>query len=91
MPNLLQDGKVPSVLNGGLSNEYVVGTLAILLLVGAVLEKAMIDLKEDLKGPKELANFYNMFNEEGFDVPGNYQFDPLGFGKILCGDDKNKR
>ena len=91
MPNLLQDGKVPSVLNGGLNNQYVLGTLFVLLIVGAFLEKAMIELKEDLKGPEELKNFYNMFNEEGFDVPGNYQFDPLGFGKILCGKDKSKR
>lgn len=91
LPNLLQDGKVPSVLNGGLNNQYVVGSLAIMLVVGAYLEKAMVDLRKNIKGPEELQNFYDMFNEEGYDAPGNYQFDPLKLGKILCGNDSERR
>lgn len=91
LPNLLQDGKVPSVLNGGLNNQYVLGSLAIMLIVGAFLEKAMVDLRKDIKGPEELKTFYDMFNEEGYDAPGNYQFDPLGLGKALCGQDAEKR
>ena len=39
LPNLLQNGKVPSVLNGGLTNEYVLVTLFVLMAVGAFLGK----------------------------------------------------
>lgn len=91
LPNLLQDGKVPSVLNGGLNNQYVLGSLVIMLIVGGFLENAMVDLRKDIRGPEELKSFYDMFNEEGYDAPGNYQFDPLRLGKVLCGQDVEKR
>jgi Chlorophyll A-B binding protein len=61
------------------------------LAVGIVLELELIKLKKELNGPDDLRNFYNMFNEEGFDVPGNYRFDPLSLGKLLCGDNSKRR
>lgn len=92
LPNLLQDeGKVPSVLNGGLENDFVILTLSTFLVIAALLEIELQRIKREMEGPEELKNFFNMFNEEGFDVPGNYQFDPLKISRVLCGSDKEKR
>ncbi len=91
LENLLQNGRTPSVLNGGLNNIYVLGTLGTFFAVGALLELELIKKKKEIEGPEELKNFFQMFNEDGYDVPGNYQFDPLSLGTFLCGNDRNKR
>lgn len=46
--------------------------------VGSVLEIELLKRKEKEKTvPEELKNFFDMWREEGFDIPGNY-----GFGKV---------
>ena len=32
-----------------------------------------------------------MWREDGWDAPGNYGFDPLGLGKLLCGENDSKK
>ena len=91
LENLLQNGKTPSVLNGGLNNVYVLFALGTFFAVGGLLELELIRKKKEIEGPEELKNFFQMFNEDGYDVPGNYQFDPLSLGNFLCGKDRNKR
>jgi hypothetical protein len=62
---LLQDeGKVPSVLNGGLENDFIILTLSGFLVIGALLEIELQRIKKEMEGPEELKNFFNMFNEE---------------------------
>ena len=41
--------------------------------------------------PESLQNFYDMWREDGWDAPGNYGFDPLRLGSILCGDNYSKK
>ena len=89
LPNLLQEGRVPSVLNGGLSNEYFLASLGGFAAVGAVLELELIRRKRET--PVELRNFFDMFREDDWETPGNYRFDPLKVGKTLCGDDPSKK
>jgi len=87
--NLLVFGRAPSILNGGLDNEPVLGSLAIFFGVGAWLEYVLWARRREV--PESLRNFYNFFREEGWDSPGNYGFDPLNLKKIICGDDNDKK
>lgn len=89
MENLLADGqKAPSVLNGGLDNTYVLSALGLFFAVGGVLELEMMRIKKEV--PEPLRNFYDMWNEEGWDEPGNYGFDPLKLGKVFCKTTKDR-
>jgi hypothetical protein len=38
--------------------------LVVFLFVGMLLEIELMRIRKDIKGPEELSNFYNMFNEE---------------------------
>lgn len=89
LPNMLEDGRVPSVLNGGLTNEVFLASLGGVFVVGAVLELELIRKKKEV--PEGLQNFFNMWREEGFEVPGNYNFDPLRLAQKIAGDDMEKR
>jgi len=89
LPNLLQDGKVPSILNGGIENEYFLASLGGFFAVGATLELELARRKRDT--PESLRNFLDLWREDDWETPGNYQFDPLRLGKTLCGDDPNKK
>jgi hypothetical protein len=41
--------------------------------------------------PEPLRNFFDLWNEDGWDLPGNYNWDPLNFKKTFCGNDKQKK
>ena len=83
------DDKVPSVLNGGLDNVYALFTLGSFFSIGALLEFELKRRRQEV--PKSLQNFYEFWNEDGWDSPGNYGFDPLKLGKLLCGDNNQKK
>lgn len=71
------DFRAPSVLNGGLDNEFVLFSLGLFFAVGAVLEFELLRRREREKVmAADLKNFFDMWREDGWDVPGNY-----GFGK----------
>ena len=73
-------GKAPSILNGGLSNAPSLLALGVAFAVGSVLEYENIRRKS---APDSLQNFYDMWREEDFDEPGNFNFDPLNFKETL--------
>ena len=73
---LASQGRAPSVLNGGLDNVFILLTLGTFFAVGGVLEFEMMRQRREV--PVNLRNFFNMWREDGWDIPGNY-----GFGKIL--------
>lgn len=71
--------RAPSVLNGGLDNDMVLFALGLFFAVGAVLEIELDKRKaKDAEDAEKLENFFNMWREDGWDVPGNY-----GFGEYL--------
>jgi hypothetical protein len=73
------DFRAPSVLNGGLDNELALFGLGLFFTVGSALEFELIKRREREKVmAEELKNFFDMWREDGWDVPGNY-----GFGKNL--------
>ena len=90
MSNLLSNSMAPSVLNGGLDNVYILSTLLVFSAVGAVLEIILLRRKSVVTS-ENLRAFFDMFNEDGFDVPGNYDFDPLKIAYRLCGNDRKKK
>jgi hypothetical protein len=71
------NGRAPSVLNGGLDNGNVIFALSIIFLMFGWLEIQL--MKQRMKIPEQdnLYNFYNMWREDGWDAPGNYGWDPL--------------
>jgi len=85
---LADGGKAPSVLNGGLDNEFVLFSLGVFFAVGGVLEFELMRRRRET--PEILQNFYNMWREDGWDTPGNYGFDPLKFGDRFCKDEQAK-
>eukprot|EP01031_Cornospumella_fuschlensis_P035377 gene35377-42874_t len=90
LEDLLADGgKAPSVLNGGLDNAYVLLGLGTFFAVGSVLELLLLQRRK--QAPEGLQNFYDLWREDGWDAPGNYGFDPLGIGTLLCQDDAQKK
>jgi hypothetical protein len=64
--------RAPSVLNGGLDNEYVLLSLGTFFAVGAVLELELMRRRRQV--PPALRNFFEMWREDGWDTPGNYGF-----------------
>ena len=78
---LAEGGKAPSVLNGGLDNFYILVGLGFFFAIGSVIEIQQL-LRSDK--PKVLENFYNLWEEDDFDEPGDYAFDPLNFKELLC-------
>lgn len=85
---LVEGGKVPSVLNGGLDNAYVLFSFGVFFAVGGVLE---LELKRRRKEkPEMLKNFYDLFLESDWNAPGNYGFDPLGLSKWFCDSEESK-
>lgn len=74
---LAVNGRAPSVLNGGLDNSLVLLALATFFAVGAILELQLIKRRQ--AKPEPLRNFFDMWNEDGWDAPGNY-----GFGTCLA-------
>jgi hypothetical protein len=89
LPNMLQDGRVPSVLNGGIENTAFLASLGGFAAVGAVLELELMRRKRET--PASLRTFFDMWREDDWEQPGNYQFDPLKLGKAICGDDAKKK
>lgn len=84
------DFRAPSVLNGGLDNEMVLFGLGLFFSIGAVLEYDLIKRKEREKEmASQLKNFFDMWREDGWDVPGNYGFDPLRLGYYMSGNDND--
>ena len=90
MSNLLSNSKAPSVLNGGLDNIFVLSALLVFAIVGAGLEIILARRKNEVTS-ENLRAFFDMFNENGFDIPGNYDFDPLQLAYRLCGNDRQKK
>lgn len=86
LPNLLQDGKVPSILNGGIDNTYFLASLGGFFAVGATLEFELMRRKKET--PESLRNFFDMWREDDWETPGNYQFDPLDLGRRLTNNDR---
>lgn len=80
-------GKAPSILNGGLSNAPSLFALGVFFAVGSVLEYENIRRKSS---PDNLQNFYDMWREEDFDEPGNFNFDPLNFKETLTNTPEKK-
>ena len=71
LPELLGDNdRVPSVLNGGLNNNYALFALGLTFAVGGVLELELVRRRQ--KTPEILDGFFDMFNEDGWDTPGKY-------------------
>ena len=66
-PNLLSDGRSPSVLNGGLGDGPIPVALAFTAIMAGLLDVRAIDIKE----------------RTGYDkwIPGDYGFDPLNIVK----------
>ena len=64
------DDRVPSVLNGGLDNEYALFTLGTVFAVGASLELELQRRRREV--PDYLRNFFDLWNEDGWDTPGEY-------------------
>ena len=66
-PNLLSDGRSPSVLNGGLGDGPIPLALAFTAIMAGLLDVRAIDIKE----------------RTGYDkwIPGDYGFDPLNIVK----------
>lgn len=81
-------GRAPSVLNGGLNNQYVLLSLGLFVVVGAVLEFEL--QRRRAEAPEPLKKFFDMWREDGWDMPGNYGFDPLNFGTKLCKSEEQK-
>eukprot|EP01035_Chromulina_nebulosa_P019700 gene19700-25622_t len=91
VPNLLAENfRAPSVLNGGLNNIYALSTLGLFFTVGSILEIELEKRKDrERNTPADIENFLNMWREDGWDIPGNYGFDPLKLGKYMSNDDKD--
>lgn len=116
--SLGSDGRAPSVLNGGLDNALVLLSLGAFFAIGGVLEFELMRRRREV--PESLRNFFNMWREDGWDLPGNYGFgkrdswmllflvcwyflfvfillllllfvDPLKLGKLICGEDDNRK
>lgn len=68
LDNLLLDGKVPSVLNGGIDNFYILASLGGFFTVGSVLELELIRRKKET--PASLRNFFDMWREDDWETPG---------------------
>ena len=67
LPEMLGDsGRVPSVLNGGLNNNYALFLLGVMFAVGGVLELELVRRRQ--KTPEILDGFFDMFNEDGWDL-----------------------
>lgn len=90
VPNELVEsaGRAPSVLNGGLDNWHVLLFLGGVIAVGGVLEFELMRRRQEV--PESLQNFFDLWREDGWDMPGNYGFDPLNFGTRFCPDDSKK-
>lgn len=89
LPNLLQDGKAPSVLNGGIANEIFLASLGGFAAVGALLEFELLRRKRET--PKQLSAFFDLYREDDWECPGNYEFDPLNLGTKLTGNDPKRK
>ena len=74
--SLGSDGRAPSVLNGGLDNAFVLLSLGAFFAIGGVLEFELMRRRREV--PDSLRNFFDMWREDGWDLPGNY-----GFGKLV--------
>jgi len=79
---LAEGGRAPSVLNGGLDNVFALFALGLFFAVGSVLEVEMARTRR--AAPAALRNFFDMWRDDGWDLPGNYGFDPLRLGVLLC-------
>ena len=78
------DGRAPSVLNGGLNNSFALFALGLFFAVGGVLELELLRRKrlvETQRQVEALDNFFDLYDPDGFDIPGNYKFDPLNLEK----------
>jgi hypothetical protein len=69
---LMSNGRVPSLLNGGLSNVWASGILVMSILLAGYLEGKAMNSGEI---------FWSSEKSEGY-VPGDYGFDPLQLGGI---------
>lgn len=69
LDNLLAiGGKAPSILNGGLDNYYVLCSLSVFFAIGAYLEYFLAKRRAEV--PENLRNFFDMWREDGWDLPG---------------------
>ena len=87
------DGRAPSVLNGGLNNSFALFTLGLFFAVGGGLELELLRRKRLVEKQREveaLDNFFDMFDPDGFDIPGSYKFDPLNLERKLTSGDPEK-
>ncbi len=88
------DGRAPSVLNGGLNNSFALFALGLFFAVGSVLEIELLRKREILRKQSEVEafdKFLDMFEDEGADIPGNYQWDPLNFDRKITDGDPERR
>jgi hypothetical protein len=89
-----EDGRAPSVLNGGLNNSFALFALGLFFAVGSVLELELLRKKEIARKQSEVEafdRFFDMYDEEGTDIPGNYQWDPLSLDRKITDGDPEKR
>ena len=70
--SLGSEGRAPSVLNGGLDNAFVLLSLGAFFAIGGVLEFELMRRRREV--PDSLRNFFDMWREDGWDLPGNYGF-----------------
>lgn len=75
--DLGNDGRAPSVLNGGLDNIYALFTLGTFFAVGGILEFELMRRRREV--PPALRNFFDMWRDDGWDMPGNYGFGTHNF------------
>jgi len=69
LDDLLADqGKAPSILNGGLNNVGIRFGLGLFFAIGGVLEFEL--QRRNREAPPALRNFMDMWREDGWDAPG---------------------
>ena len=88
------DGRAPSVLNGGLNNSFALFALGLFFAVGGVLELELMRRKKIVEKRKEVEafdNFFDMYEPEGFEIPGNYNWDPLNLDRKLTNGEPEKQ
>jgi hypothetical protein len=86
------NGRAPSVLNGGLNNTFSLFALGVFFAVGAVLELELMRKKKLRDSqPEILSNFFEMYEEDESELPGNYGWDPLNLKTRVCNDDPEKK
>lgn len=90
-----EDGRAPSVLNGGLNNSFALFALGLFFAIGSVLELELLRKREIARKQSEVEafdRFFDLYEEEDQNIPGNYQWDPLNFErKVNPGGDPERR